>query len=100
MYKSKEYKPYIACPCGQYWNIIWHMPEHCPLCGRERRMRGRLFLMRWKSDAKWWNPFSWLKGHWEIKQGNNIVKFSDKNVFPLYIKDYKPEIPDVEEIFS
>jgi len=46
----------------------------CPECGnasptwkRGRDDNWHLATMRWVDDGVWWKPWTWDKGHWEIK---------------------------------
>ena len=56
------------CDCGWSAQISvktnFFAPDPCPKCGASKESF-ELKTVRWKSDAKIWNPWTWSNGEWE-----------------------------------
>ncbi len=68
-----EWKSMYQCDnCGYISG--WKYDRVCGGCGemkKEDPLNGykgwSAVAVRWVKDEKWWNPLSWHKGHWEVK---------------------------------
>ena len=55
------------CPFGDLFHV--HI-TCCPDCGKSKE-EFRVAIARWKSDSKWWNPFTWGKTKLEYLKMKN-----------------------------
>jgi len=65
------------CPnCGAVYCVMsanpFFLDSHCHECGLSKN-GFVLKLCRSVSDAKWWNPLTWHKRHWETPDGHAVV---------------------------
>lgn len=67
-----EWDTYAICPCGLHFRLpfgdVFHIHRRvCPRCGTHKRS-WVVRVCRWVSEAVWWRPSTWGRGHWENKE--------------------------------
>ena len=55
----------VVIASGGICDVVYH--RYCLDCGLAVSRSWKSELMRWESEAIWWNPITWARGNWKAR---------------------------------